>query len=51
MVADTLLGALTRREDVTGLTGVSNNAGAGDSGLGRYFIVHPSDTYVMYQVN
>jgi hypothetical protein len=31
---DTLLGALSKRKDVSKLTGVSNNAGAGDSGLG-----------------
>jgi acyl CoA:acetate/3-ketoacid CoA transferase alpha subunit len=31
---DTLLGALVKRKDVINLTGVSNNAGAGDSGLG-----------------
>ena len=30
----TLLGALAKRKDVTNLTGVSNNAGFGDSGLG-----------------
>lgn len=31
---DTLLGALAKRKDVTDLTGVSNNAGNFDSGLG-----------------
>ncbi|KAL0570852.1 hypothetical protein V5O48_011107 [Marasmius crinis-equi] len=34
-IPDTLLGALSKRKDVTNLTGVSNNAGAGDSGLGK----------------
>ncbi|KAF9466260.1 3-oxoacid CoA-transferase [Collybia nuda] len=34
-IPDTLLGALAKRKDVTNLTGVSNNAGAGDSGLGK----------------
>ncbi|KAI5987570.1 hypothetical protein EDD15DRAFT_2173488 [Pisolithus albus] len=33
-VPDTLLGALVKRKDISGLTAVSNNAGAGDSGLG-----------------
>ncbi|KAG1882890.1 3-oxoacid CoA-transferase [Suillus subluteus] len=36
-VPDTLLSALVKRKDVTKLTGVSNNAGAGDSGLGKLF--------------
>ncbi|KAH7927092.1 3-oxoacid CoA-transferase [Leucogyrophana mollusca] len=36
-VPDTLLAALTRRKEVTQLTAVSNNAGAGDSGLGKLF--------------
>ncbi|KAK0225175.1 hypothetical protein EDD85DRAFT_856709 [Armillaria nabsnona] len=34
-IPDTLLGALAKRKDVTNLTGVSNNAGSGDSGLGK----------------
>ncbi|KAJ7273153.1 hypothetical protein C8J57DRAFT_1316931 [Mycena rebaudengoi] len=34
-IPDTLLGALAKRKDVNNLTGVSNNAGAGDSGLGK----------------
>ncbi|KAG5640752.1 hypothetical protein DXG03_007310 [Asterophora parasitica] len=35
-IPDTLLGALAKRKDsVKDLTGVSNNAGAGDSGLGK----------------
>lgn len=34
-VPDTLLGALVKREDVNMLTAVSNNAGSGDSGLGK----------------
>ncbi|KIM87523.1 hypothetical protein PILCRDRAFT_280068 [Piloderma croceum F 1598] len=34
-IPDTLLGALAKRKDVSKLTGVSNNAGAGDSGLGK----------------
>ncbi|KAF9234032.1 3-oxoacid CoA-transferase [Melanogaster broomeanus] len=33
-VPDTLLAALVKRKDVDNLTAVSNNAGAGDSGLG-----------------
>jgi hypothetical protein len=37
---ETLLGALTKRKDVRSLTGVSNNAGAGDSGLGTVYAVH-----------
>ncbi|KAI0082786.1 3-oxoacid CoA-transferase [Panus rudis PR-1116 ss-1] len=32
---DTLIGALAKRSDVTNLTAVSNNAGAGESGLGK----------------
>ncbi|KAI6117550.1 3-oxoacid CoA-transferase [Pisolithus croceorrhizus] len=35
-VPDTLLGALVKREDISRLTAVSNNAGAGDSGLGAF---------------
>lgn len=31
---DTLIQALAKRSDVTGLTGVSNNAGVGKKGLG-----------------
>jgi acyl CoA:acetate/3-ketoacid CoA transferase alpha subunit len=38
---DTLLGALANRKDVKNLTGVSNNAGAGDSGLGTAHASHP----------
>ena len=38
---DTLLGALAKRQDVNNLTGVSNNAGAGDSGLGTAFSITP----------
>ncbi|EGN96205.1 hypothetical protein SERLA73DRAFT_185833 [Serpula lacrymans var. lacrymans S7.3] len=34
-VPDTLLGALVKRKEVQQLTAVSNNAGAGDSGLGK----------------
>ncbi|KAJ7197139.1 3-oxoacid CoA-transferase [Mycena pura] len=34
-IPDTLLGALARRKDVANLIGVSNNAGFGDSGLGK----------------
>ncbi|KAJ7632154.1 hypothetical protein FB45DRAFT_1057293 [Roridomyces roridus] len=34
-IPDTLLAALARRKDVQNLTGVSNNAGSGDSGLGK----------------
>ena len=36
MSPDTLLAALVKRRDVANLTAVSNNAGAGDSGLGAY---------------
>ncbi|KIJ63253.1 hypothetical protein HYDPIDRAFT_134301 [Hydnomerulius pinastri MD-312] len=36
-VPDTLLAALVKRKDVNNLTAVSNNAGAGDSGLGKLF--------------
>ncbi|KAG1748946.1 3-oxoacid CoA-transferase [Suillus paluster] len=36
-VPDTLLSALVKRKDVAKLTAVSNNAGAGDSGLGKLF--------------
>ncbi|EIW85447.1 3-oxoacid CoA-transferase [Coniophora puteana RWD-64-598 SS2] len=36
-VPDTLLAALVKRKDVNKLTAVSNNAGAGDSGLGKLF--------------
>ncbi|KAJ7184293.1 3-oxoacid CoA-transferase [Mycena filopes] len=35
LCADTLLGALAKRKDVKNLTGVSNNAGSGDSGLAK----------------
>ena len=38
MSPDTLLAALVKRRDVANLTAVSNNAGAGDSGLGAYEI-------------
>jgi acyl CoA:acetate/3-ketoacid CoA transferase alpha subunit len=34
---DSLLAALVKRKEVTKLTAVSNNAGAGDSGLGSSF--------------
>ncbi|KAK7035728.1 succinyl-CoA:3-ketoacid-coenzyme A transferase [Favolaschia claudopus] len=34
-IPDTLLSALAKRKDVSKLVGVSNNAGAGDSGLGK----------------
>ncbi|KAJ7074292.1 hypothetical protein C8F01DRAFT_1099978 [Mycena amicta] len=34
-IPDTLLAALARRKQVQNLTGVSNNAGFGDSGLGK----------------
>ncbi|KAF7359303.1 Succinyl-CoA:3-ketoacid-coenzyme A transferase [Mycena sanguinolenta] len=34
-IPDTLLAALAKRKDVDNLTGVSNNAGSGDSGLGK----------------
>ncbi|KAJ7043153.1 hypothetical protein C8F04DRAFT_1073843 [Mycena alexandri] len=34
-IPDTLLGALAKRKDVNNLTGVSNNAGFGDSGLAK----------------
>ena len=33
---DTLLAALVKRKEVVNLTAVSNNAGAGDSGLGTH---------------
>ncbi|KAI9569002.1 3-oxoacid CoA-transferase [Boletus coccyginus] len=36
-VPDTLLAALVKRKDVANLTAVSNNAGAGDNGLGKLF--------------
>jgi len=40
---DTLLGALAKRKDeVTNLTGVSNNSGGGDSGLGSSCVVSSS---------
>lgn len=32
--SETIIGAIARRADLKGLTGVSNNAGAGDGGLG-----------------
>ncbi|KAF4619444.1 hypothetical protein D9613_005354 [Agrocybe pediades] len=34
-IPDTLLGAIAKRKDVKDLTGVSNNAGGGDSGLDK----------------
>ncbi|KAG8977425.1 hypothetical protein FRC05_001823 [Tulasnella sp. 425] len=34
-VADTLIGAISRRPDVSGLTAASNNAGLGEKGLGK----------------
>jgi len=33
---DTLIGALAKRKDVGNLTAVSNNAGAGEHGLGTF---------------
>lgn len=36
MFPDTLLAALVKRKDVQNLTAVSNNAGAGDNGLGAH---------------
>ncbi|KAH7890003.1 3-oxoacid CoA-transferase [Phlebopus sp. FC_14] len=36
-VPDTLLAALVKRTDVNNLTAVSNNAGSGNSGLGKLF--------------
>ena len=33
---DTLIGALAKRKDVNNLTAVSNNAGAGEHGLGTF---------------
>ena len=33
---DTLIGALAKRKDVKNLTAVSNNAGAGEHGLGKF---------------
>jgi 3-oxoacid CoA-transferase len=44
---DTLLGALVKRKEVTKLTAVSNNAGAGDSGLGLFYL-HQSMIYEAY---
>ncbi|KAK7033643.1 hypothetical protein VNI00_012643 [Paramarasmius palmivorus] len=43
-IPDTLLGALAKRSEVRDLVGVSNNAGAGDSGLGTQN--SPSSTYI-----
>ncbi|KAG6379188.1 3-oxoacid CoA-transferase [Boletus reticuloceps] len=37
LCGDTLLAALGKRRDVNSLTAVSNNAGAGDNGLGKLF--------------
>ncbi|KAJ7581390.1 3-oxoacid CoA-transferase [Mycena floridula] len=45
-IPDTLLGALAKRKDVTTLTGVSNNAGAGDSGLGKLINTNQLDKIV-----
>ncbi|TEB36252.1 succinyl-CoA:3-ketoacid-coenzyme A transferase [Coprinellus micaceus] len=39
-IPDTLLGALAKRKDVTDLTGVSNNAGQANSGLGEYMLLN-----------
>jgi len=39
-VIDTLLEALAKRGDVKDLTGVSNNAGGSDSGLGVLPAIH-----------
>ena len=36
-IPETLISALTKRSDVRNLTAVSNNAGAGDHGLGERF--------------
>lgn len=36
-IPETLITALTKRPDVRNLTAVSNNAGAGDHGLGKCF--------------
>ena len=33
---DTLIGALAKRKDVKNITAVSNNAGAGEHGLGKF---------------
>jgi acyl CoA:acetate/3-ketoacid CoA transferase alpha subunit len=33
---DTLIGALAKRNDIKNLTAVSNNAGAGEHGLGTF---------------
>lgn len=44
---DTLLGALAKRKDeVNKLTGVSNNAGAGDCGLGKLLNTEQLDKIV-----
>jgi hypothetical protein len=43
---DTLIQALSKRPEVTGLTGVSNNAGVGQKGLGECFLTSPSVTKV-----
>ncbi|KAF9228718.1 3-oxoacid CoA-transferase [Gyrodon lividus] len=45
-VPDTLLGALVKRKDVKNLTAVSNNAGAGDSGLGKLFNSKQADKII-----
>ncbi|ESK90298.1 coenzyme a [Moniliophthora roreri MCA 2997] len=45
-IPDTLLGALAKRSDVNKLVGVSNNAGAGDSGLGKLLNTEQLDKVV-----
>lgn len=37
-IPETLITALTKRPEVKNLTAVSNNAGAGDHGLGEHFL-------------
>jgi len=45
-VPDTLLAALVKRKDVVNLTAVSNNAGAGNNGLGMLFNTKQIDKIV-----
>ncbi|KAF8842519.1 3-oxoacid CoA-transferase [Paxillus ammoniavirescens] len=45
-VPDTLLAALVKRKDVNNLTAVSNNAGSGDSGLGKLFNSKQADKII-----
>ncbi|KAK1217165.1 hypothetical protein PQX77_020173 [Marasmius sp. AFHP31] len=45
-IPDTLLEALAKRKEVNNLTGVSNNAGAGDSGLGKLLNTEQLDKVV-----